>query len=499
MTIQNMTSSDVAHSNFPTYKQQNCKVQNSVDPPEVTIVNGWTIYNVTSNTTLYARHAYVDRRWNSQLAWHVRIYAVLIGDAIAGRGTLYCTLFKALNDDVTTASVADAYVYERSMKEITIRGRLVHRVMITCRIPELTYPKYVLVTSAAACVTPSSEQLLKIKAVDNSPYDERIMGVCVPLAYGHFNDVDAVRLVEWIEISKLFGVSEINIYNVTMTVTEKYQSVLDYYAEQEVVRIHSIPPPIVDWPELDLYNVSKLADLVVLNECMMENMYRYSYVIVLDFDDVIVPRAAPYASYKNVIESSLVYGQAAGNIASYLVRDVLFYLDLEETRSMPHYLATLRHVVRLGNGQQLTNPKQITNPRLCVHVYIHYCDQVFTADDLHKPAYNLAYVSTHLLLVHHYRKSCKAKWRQGVRHEDLIAAARCRGLRKTIRVRKRHRIDRFMWRYKQRLVENVQPVLTRFDLLDVTSNMQRNFRLNGTSALRFHLPHYQRKLSEDPV
>ena len=470
-------------------------------------INGWKIYELTSNRSLYARHAYVDRRWTNQGAWHVRVYAVLVGDAIFGRGKLYCMLQKTSLDQQISAHVTvDAYVYERSMKEIRLNNKIVHRVMITCRVPELTYYTKVLVTSAVSCTVPKDVELLDIKTIESSSPDSRVIGVCVPLAYGHFDDVDAVRLVEWIEINRMFGVSEINIYNVTMTVTEKYGAVLDYYVEQKVVRLHHIPPPLQTWPQSDTYNISKFADLVVLNECMMDNMYRYSYVIVIDFDDVMVPRAKPNSTYEQVLASALVYGQTSRRIASYLIRDALFYLDLQEHESssvqVPDYLSTLRHTIRIGNGQQLSNPKQVTNPRLCVHLYIHYCDQVFTSDDVDKPAYNLAYVSAQQMLVHHYRKSCRAKWRAGVRHEDRVATSRCRHVRKSLRHNNNGRglADTFMLRYAQRLVERVGPVLARFNLLAVmTSHDRRQLRASAKRPLHFLLPHYQKQIAANAV
>ena len=67
-----------------------------------------------------------------------------------------------------------------------------------------------------------------------------------------------------------------------MNVSQKFESVLYHYATKKIVRLHQYPPPVNIDNEAATYKASKMADLIVLNECMMDNMYRYKYVVIID-------------------------------------------------------------------------------------------------------------------------------------------------------------------------------------------------------------------------
>lgn len=445
-------------------------------------------------TQLHARHAYLDTRRNNQHVWHIRIYAVIIGKAIYARESLYCLL--SLRDDERNNPnvVAQAYIYEKDMKEIVFNGQLVHRVLISCRVPRYVHVTAVYVTSHVPCTLSPYSVPLEVKPIESSRTAPKHVGICVPLSYGMFTDADALRLVEWVELNRIFGVYEINIYNVTMSVSDEYRRVLEYYITENIIRLYNIPPPIEHYAPNNLYNVSKMIDLVLLNECMMENMYRYKYIVVIDLDEVIVPRQ-DMRNYASLVESSNVYGWRTQPIASYLVQQVFFYINIDGNVDQPEHLVSLRHTIRIGNGSDQSNPKQITNPRLCIHAYIHYCDQIYSTDDLDHSGFALGYIKPTSMLVHHYRKSCEAKWRPGVKAEDAIVRNRCRRVRQQLRHRSggnsgAYLSDTYMWRFSSQLEPAVNAVITVLDLWHIRPNPQNLFHIPDLSKPKFVLEHY---------
>lgn len=449
------------------------------------LFRGWKIYSLWNASRLYARHAYLDTRSNNHDVWHVRIYAVVLGDAdIYGRGQLFCVYQSYTNATITSI---EAIVYDKRMKEIQVNGKIAHRVFISCRITRDANVQSVYVTSHIPCSIPERAVPLEVKMVHVNSSPPTDIGICMPLSYGTFTDIDAVRLIEWIELHKILGVQEINIYNVTMTVSALYRTVLNHYVADKVVRLHNIPPPVESRITAEnIYNISKISDLIVLNECMMENMFRYRYIIVIDFDEVIVPRSDTKQKYRELIDNLRVYGWLSQTFVSYLVPQVYFYLDVSGYRSKPEYLAMIKHAVRIGNGHDLASPKQITNPRRCALLYMHYCDQIYTRDDAFQPAYNLGYVSSEQFLVHHYRKSCGAKWRPGAKGEEWTVRQRCKSVRSLLssNAKKQQHVDRQLWQYETRLKTNVEAV---FDSLDLWDKVEKAVKSVGKPVLRTRL------------
>ena len=47
-----------------------------------------------------------------------------------------------------------------------------------------------------------------------------------------------------------------------------------------------MPPSVDSWS----YNGVKLSSPSSLNDCLLANVYRYQFLVVIDFDEIIVPR-----------------------------------------------------------------------------------------------------------------------------------------------------------------------------------------------------------------
>lgn len=109
--------------------------------------------------------------------------------------------------------------------------------------------------------------------------EEKVIGICVPVLYGFLGDKEARSLVEWFETNLLFGVSEINMYNSSITCTNLVLRVLNYYQRIGVLKMTEFPPVLPT--ETDVYKANYLLKNPSLNDCMLRNVYRYSAVICL--------------------------------------------------------------------------------------------------------------------------------------------------------------------------------------------------------------------------
>ena len=107
---------------------------------------------------------------------------------------------------------------------------------------------------------------------------------CVQVAFDHLNPV---RLVEWLEFQRLLGVSMVGVY-LASDISQSAEKVFRYYADVEGLvdlRQSDYISPIVGGssssPRQYLLHGSP-----VINDCIYRNMFRYSHIGVMDFDEV---------------------------------------------------------------------------------------------------------------------------------------------------------------------------------------------------------------------
>ncbi|KAK2145434.1 hypothetical protein LSH36_682g01075 [Paralvinella palmiformis] len=108
--------------------------------------------------------------------------------------------------------------------------------------------------------------------------------LCLPPIYNHFSDWR--MLVEMIELHRILGISELVIYNQSMSTEVSH--VLDMYAVDPSFSVN-----IVQWH----FPGNKLKNNVncqrgAINDCVYRMSARHRYVTVTDLDEVVVPRNA---------------------------------------------------------------------------------------------------------------------------------------------------------------------------------------------------------------
>ena len=234
-------------------------------------------------------------------------------------------------------------------------------------------------------------------------------GLCVNVAFGQY---PWHELIEWIELNKMLGVSEINIYNGSMP--QNMRPLFKYYEEQGLLRLHQMPPPHFNYNESGI----RVAMPASTNDCMLRYMYRYKYIIVIDFDEVIMPRLDE--NYHDMLARIDKDYKLDEPWFSYTFRNLYFFKDLAP-QSGPSYTKMLRYRKRSKDPDEfMIASKSFTDPRRCKSVFSHYCDIRFKNSNT--PKQWTIRVNTDIAMSHHYRyrksKISVAEWARMMREAE---------------------------------------------------------------------------------
>jgi len=195
----------------------------------------------------------------------------------------------------------------------------------------------------------------------------------------------SVRLIEWIEVIKALGADQIfsNLLEVHPNVTK----VLDYYSSTGFVDISPITLPgrQPNNPLLQtLFLKNKVMnkrqfEILLYNDCLYRNMYRFKYIAVLDTDEVIVPKKhnSWSAMMKEVVEASALEPKTI----SWHFRHV-YFIDrmtkehhnkmIKEQYGIPEYMYMMNKIVRSANhsiGKDYT--KSFIDPEKALVIFNH--------------------------------------------------------------------------------------------------------------------------------
>lgn len=255
--------------------------------------------------------------------------------------------------------------------------------LISCQLPGVEpVPSHVSLVTVEC--NQSSIFLPVQRPIRSTPDQE--FGICVPISFGTLSTQD---FVEWIELNRLFGVTEFNVYDANMT---GMSDVFDYYSTRGLLRVFRTPPAV---NLLDLGGV-KLGSVVALNDCMMRNLYRYRMIIVIDFDEFIIPRI--HNDYSSMLAHVDKAAKQTERYQGYAFRNAYFFRELAADATEPSYMRTAFHRLRSALKKEAVSPKSFVDPRFCLSVFNHYCLLQL------KPG-KLRSIDVHpsLAVTHHYR------------------------------------------------------------------------------------------------
>ena len=280
----------------------------------------------------------------------------------------------------------------------SIHGVKYAQIQYTCPLPcnELR-PGSITLATGKCCH--SNHNFIPIHYPEHSDLAEppsswtHTFGICVAATFGR---LQPEIFVEWVEFYRMMGVTEIHMYNAS--VSSSNDQMFQYYVRHGVLVFHNVTIPVDD---VTFEGVS-LVTIAYFNDCMLRNMYRYKYLIVIDVDEFLVPRTT--SNFTGLFAAIDAKEGLKEQWYSYTFRNTYFFAHFPEDTSQPSYLRTLRFRHRIEPSPFLYAGKSAVDPRRCLSVFNHYCYIRFP----NTPSRWTIDVDPELARSHHYRK-CEFK------------------------------------------------------------------------------------------
>ena len=258
-----------------------------------------------------------------------------------------------------------------------------------------------IVTDVCAC--PSNNLRLRKPLPEGSTREG--FAVCVK---GLFYPKDiSSHLVQWIEMISLLGAKHIRFYH--YHVHPKTRKTLRFYEKFRHVSLQKLTLPPREYPQglgfLKNFLTTRTwqkrrLELVPYNDCYYRLRNKYEYVVLLDIDEIIVPRDPDATTWTEVVERIRETEEdAIDKYASFAFTNAYFF------RESGTPMDILQQTERSAN---LSRPgfavKSFFTSEGSLAVFNHY-----TLIPLRADTRKCAIVGSDIALVHHYRDSCPLK------------------------------------------------------------------------------------------
>lgn len=301
---------------------------------------------------------------------------------------LYCRYYYP---DMQSVYVAMNRTLTKIGQGWVLNNEWLREYIFTCPLPLAKTPQAVTIVEA-----PGSGDVVSCMPVEvpRKAAKKEDFALCVQVA---FDKLDPYRLTEWLELQWLLGVRRVGVYN--MNLDRESVQVLAHYAKDGYVDLRR-SDYIEHGPEQHLLHGSP-----VINDCLYRHMHLFHYVVVIDFDEVVVPRSG-HKSLKNLVDvlrfnySSLEYPPV-----NYIFYNNYYFLDLPPDTSISPYLTMMRYRRKAPVSPFGYSVKSIINTQACLGMHNHFCWTL-------TPAYlknSYPHVVDHSIAVNHHYKKCHLK------------------------------------------------------------------------------------------
>lgn len=357
------------------YKNESCAKFPSVYDLEFNNLYWQSLH--TSNGTFHLYGAYYDVRKLSRIGPAVRILGMI--NRIEPTIKTYCQFwFSEHKEPVVVKSMEYKYIWYK--KWGNYKQGVFQPYLIACQIPKTFHHLVPVSVSLVEKICDTATNNLQV--VYNKAEKKKGFAVCVKGLDFLYSDL-SVRLIEWIELLHLLGADKIFFYQ--LHVHQNVTKVLDHYVKEGKVEVTPITlpggqPNIPGFQHLYLtkkVNHKRQNELIPYNDCLYKNMYRYEYIVLLDIDEVIMPKKV--SNWRQLMDTVLKKALSEKNEtrASYNVRNVYFLDDFIHSHgwfdSVPSYMHMLQHVYRSKN---FTKPNQYIkcfhNPERALTLHNHF-------------------------------------------------------------------------------------------------------------------------------
>ena len=211
--------------------------------------------------------------------------------------------------------------------------------LLTCPIP----PDIGEPPQAVSLVNKECERARNFLKIHNerpkSKGQKKSIAVCVKGLDFPFSDL-SVRIVEWFELLKILGADRVFIYE--MSVHQNVSKVLEHYVKSgfaDVTKI-SLPGAQPNFPPFrHLYLRHKILhkrqnELIPYNDCLYRNLYKYERLVLLDIDEIIVPKIA--RTWNELIKFSSLDHPNKGTI---------FHIAEQKVQALQRFLSIFKYLL----------------------------------------------------------------------------------------------------------------------------------------------------------
>ena len=212
-------------------------------------------------------------------------------------------------------------------------------------------------------------------------------GVCVPAFHSQFNDVH--KLVEVVEVNRIFGARHFIFYN--LSIGSDVDTLLRSYIKDGLAEV-------VQWklPEEVLFKIHYLGQLVAINDCLYRLSGRAGNILFADLDEFAVPRI--HNNWAELIENVTNNGTIT-KYGAFQIRSTVFPISIHENTSKEHQHIP-ESILRVNRSafifSRSDRSKYISIARKIDTAGIHYVWSFVGK-------YRTIFLNETIALLHHYR------------------------------------------------------------------------------------------------
>ncbi|XP_054088592.1 uncharacterized protein LOC105208718 isoform X2 [Zeugodacus cucurbitae] len=403
----------------------------------------WQVFH-NSNATYHLFNAYFDARAHvTQTSAVVRVLS-MINNKAAPNNTIFCQLWYDSSDKPAIVPVVEQRLVWH-IKWGTRADYLPH--LITCAVPLAGAKGEPVAPRAVSLVVNMCETATNILRVryERPTGNETQLGfaVCVKGLDYPYADMGP-RLVEWLEMQRLLGARKVITYKLALH--PNLERVLEHYVAEGFVEVHPLsmgsemvnkPLYLHDYLRASIQN-KRMNELVPYNDCFYRNMYKYSYIVTVDIDEVIMPLGNLTTWQQLVDEAQHLRSsgcpQGYGSVCARNVHFPINGLNYTETSAAPRHMFMLQHIHRNKHEGAGQGTKCIQNSSEVLTLHNHY---------------NFATLKSCRWLNLDPKVAQLQHYRQLAKPEEWVTKIR----------------DESIYRYKDALVSSVEPVLRKLSYL----------------------------------
>ncbi|XP_050743436.1 uncharacterized protein LOC108027624 [Drosophila biarmipes] len=225
---------------------------------------------------------------------------------------------------------------------------LLYPTLLTFQLKSPRIPQLVSLVLGHRCAVPRNA--LKVhqppREMPTNPYGLALRtGVCVKFL--RYPDVDmSERLVEWLELMRLLGVSRVTAYDIGELMANTSRTLAHYTAAGDgLLDLRRFHLPLESEEHKGFQHI--ITEVLLYNDCLYRSLYDLDFVAVMDVDEVIMP-LGELLTWSHLLRQLQLRDVNCTARSSYCFRNVYFPRELGEDESVPSAFYMLRHVVRVA-------------------------------------------------------------------------------------------------------------------------------------------------------